>query len=116
MAVAVGSPRGELRLARHPPFRMTSAGLVARVLAALGLFALVFALPLLTTQVWANLVSLAAIYGIIGLSVNINSHVGRTQASRRCPPWALPSRLPTTACACTIGSPSLRATSSPVIR
>jgi branched-chain amino acid transport system permease protein len=52
-------------------FRVTSAGLVARFVAASALVLVVFSIPLLTTATWDNVVSLAAIYGIIGLSVNV---------------------------------------------
>ena len=46
-----------------------------------------------------------------GLSVSTSSQVGRTRACNRCPPCAVPSRLPTAAWACTWGSPSFKATS-----
>lgn len=36
----------------------------------------------------------------------MTSKVGRTDASRRCPPCALPSDLPTTTCACNRGEPA----------
>src|SRR6185437_7684181 len=46
-----------------------------------------------------------------GFSVSTISQVGRTQASTRWPPWAVPSRLATTTCECTCGRPSASATS-----
>ena len=47
----------------------------------------------------------------VGLTMRTTSHVGRMWASSRWPPCAVPSFLPITACACTTGFPSLRATS-----
>src|SRR5579883_1205065 len=41
-----------------------------------------------------------------GDSVTITSRVGRTNASRRWPPWALPSDLATTTCGCSVALPS----------
>jgi branched-chain amino acid transport system permease protein len=70
MAVAIAPPADAIPAPRAG-FQMRAGGLVARVVAALALAGLVFALPLFTTQVWDNLVSLAAIYGIIGLSINV---------------------------------------------
>src|SRR6266508_3560728 len=69
MAVAAQAP--EVHVIGRPRFVVTSSGLVGRAVAALALALVVFTIPLLTTSVWDNIVSLAAIYGIIGLSVNV---------------------------------------------
>lgn len=52
-------------------FHPSAVGWTARGLFAVALGAAVFGLPLLTSNVWDFRIALAAIYGIIGLSVNI---------------------------------------------
>jgi branched-chain amino acid transport system permease protein len=49
----------------------TPTGLIARAFVALLIGGLVFALPLFTNLVWDDRISLAAIYAIIGLSINV---------------------------------------------
>ena len=49
----------------------TPQGLVARAFVATALTLLVFALPLVLNNIWDDRIALAAIYGIIGLSINI---------------------------------------------
>jgi len=71
MAVSMPAGRGRLLPFERPRFLVTSGGLVARILASLALAAAVFAIPLLTNSTWDDRVSMAAIFGIIGLSVNV---------------------------------------------
>ena len=52
-------------------FRPGVAGWLARGAVAVGIGVGVFILPLLTGSVWESRIALAAIYGVIGLSVNI---------------------------------------------
>jgi branched-chain amino acid transport system permease protein len=52
-------------------FRPSPMGWMARGIFAVGLGAAVFGLPLLTSSVWDFRIALAAIYAIIGLSVNV---------------------------------------------
>lgn len=69
--MAVASPPTEALPAIHQEFRPTARGLMGRGVAALGLIGLVLMLPVWAVNAWDDRISLAAIYGIIGLSMNI---------------------------------------------
>ncbi|HEX2030242.1 MAG TPA: branched-chain amino acid ABC transporter permease [Actinomycetota bacterium] len=59
-------------------FRPGSAGVAARVVASVVIAGGVLALPLLASEVRDNWIALAAIYGVIGLSINvITGHAGQ---------------------------------------
>lgn len=53
------------------PFVMTPAGIGARVAALVGLLLLVLAIPVVVPDVYTNVVSRAAIYAIVALSMNV---------------------------------------------
>jgi branched-chain amino acid transport system permease protein len=55
----------------HAEFRPTPAGLIVRAVVAALLVLVVFLIPTFTNTVWDNLISKAAIFAIIGLSINI---------------------------------------------
>jgi branched-chain amino acid transport system permease protein len=57
--------------ARTRDFQPSTAGVAARIYVAVGLTALVLLLPLRTNDVWDSRIALAAIYGVIGLSINV---------------------------------------------
>jgi len=67
----VSIPAGRLETEERARFHVASSGLVARVVASLLLALAVFAIPLLTNDTWDDRVSMAAIFGVIGLSVNV---------------------------------------------
>ena len=71
MAVATAPP------AAHD-FRPTKAGIAARATVAVLIAAVVLLLPVLLDSTWDRQISLAAIYAIIGLSINvITGHAGQ---------------------------------------
>ena len=55
----------------EPEHRATPAGIVVRAVVAAVLVAIVFVVPLATDTVWDDLISKAAIFAIIGLSINV---------------------------------------------
>ncbi|MQA26542.1 MAG: hypothetical protein GEU94_13985 [Micromonosporaceae bacterium] len=62
----------------RPEFTLSRTGVVWRALAALLLLSAVLALPLLADTTWNQRISLAAIYAVIGLSINVlTGHAGQ---------------------------------------
>ena len=55
----------------RPEYRASQAGLLARAGVALSVALLVFLIPVLTTPVWDGRIGAAAIFAIIGLSINV---------------------------------------------
>lgn len=54
-----------------PEFVLTRQGIIARIVVLAGLLALVLSLPVIVPEVYTNVLSRAAIYGIVALSMNI---------------------------------------------
>jgi branched-chain amino acid transport system permease protein len=69
--MAVTASRTQEPPAVQAEFRASPSGLVARAVVATLLVAIVFTIPLITDTVWDDRVSLAAIFVIIGLSINV---------------------------------------------
>jgi branched-chain amino acid transport system permease protein len=69
--MAVATAPTETLPAIHEEFRPTVRGLVARGIAALGLIGLVLLTPVWAVNAWDDRISKAAIYAVIGLSMNI---------------------------------------------
>jgi branched-chain amino acid transport system permease protein len=69
--VAAAAAPADGLAARTHEFKPSTAGVAARIYVAVGLTALVLLLPLRTNDVWDSRIALAAIYGVIGLSINV---------------------------------------------
>jgi len=62
----------------HAEFRPSRAGIVARVVVAVLLGATILSLPLLLDATWDRQIGVAAVYAVIGLSINVlTGHAGQ---------------------------------------